>query len=160
MRYTFYDYRQLFTFKDIDILYKDNAIIDAKQGGLLIGPPHDKYERTYMNAGIKFLFEVEHGFELHGEVEGFEYIVNRESADVYRNLLSEIQTPELYNYYEFTEYEFDKSIMTVDATTPDEKLYHSKFIILDTRGGFHIIDKCSTKKHLKTIDNINRMFID
>jgi hypothetical protein len=126
----------------------------------LIGPPHDKYGRTYMNAGIKFLFELEHGFELHGEVEGFEYIVSRESASIYRNLLSEIQTPELYNRNAFTEYEFDKSIMTIDATTPDEKLYHSKFIILDTMGGFAIIDKCSTKKHLKIIDNINRMLID
>jgi hypothetical protein len=160
MRYSFYDYKQILTFKEIDTLYKDNAIIDAKQGGLLIGPFHDKYGRTYMNSGIKFLFEFEHGFEIYGEVEGFEYIVNRESASIYQDLLQNICTPELYNQKEFTGYEFDSSIMTIDATTPDKNLYHSKFIILDVAGGFYIIDKCSTKKHLKTIDNMNRMLID
>jgi hypothetical protein len=159
MRYNFYYYEQVLTFREIDILYKDNAIIDARQGGLLIGPFHDKRGRTDINSGIKFLFEVKRGFGIYGEAEGFEYIVNRESASIYPDLLREMQTPELYNQDEFSEYEFDSSIMTIDATTPDKNLYHSKFIILDMVGGFAIIDKCSTKGNLKTIDNINRKII-
>jgi len=69
----FYYFQQLFTFQQIDKLYKEDAIVDARKGGLLLGPSHD-------DGGIYFLFEYRDGFRLYGEVEGFEYIMNRDSA--------------------------------------------------------------------------------
>jgi hypothetical protein len=124
-----------------------------------IGPPHDKYGRTYLNAGIKFLFEYPDGFRLCGEVEGFEYIVNRESSSIHGDTLFGMYDFSRDKSPNFTEYEIDKSILTIDATTPDKNRYHSKFIILDVVGGFIIINKYSTKKYLKMIDAINRSTI-
>ncbi|MBS1649981.1 MAG: hypothetical protein JSR09_09785 [Bacteroidetes bacterium] len=145
----FYYYQQLFTFDHIDKLYKDNSIIDARQGGLLLGPSHD-------DDGVYFLFEYQDGFRLYGEAEGFEYIINRDSAARHRNLVGQINNHDRDFFPNFSAYKFDNSILTIDATSPDKTLYKSKFIILDVRGGFAIINKYSTKIFLAEIDILNR----
>lgn len=144
-----YYYQQLFTFKDIDNLYKHNAIIDAKKGGLLLGPSHSQ-------GGIYFLFEYDYGFRLFGEVEGCEYIINRSSTQKNLSVISYIND---YNrdFGEFYEYDnIDNSIDIIDARIADSLLLKTKFIILDVRGGFAIINKHSTKKNLKLIDKLNK----
>jgi hypothetical protein len=144
-----YYYQQLFTFEDIDKLYKNNAIVDARQGGLLLGPSHNE-------GGIYFLYEYADGFRLFGEAEGFEYVINRNSAAIHRDLVGEINDYDRDIFLDFSEYKIDSSILTIDAISPDNFMYNSKFIILDVLGGYAIINKYSTKLFLKEIDNLNR----
>ena len=142
-----YYYQQLFTFQKIDELAKDNAIVDGRKGGLLLGPSHSL-------GGIYFLYEYKDGFRLYGEVEGFEYIICREFS-IGNSLVGEINNHDRDYDTDFQEYEFSRSILTIDARISHD-MYNSKFIILDIRGGFAIINKHSTKKHLVTVDKINR----
>lgn len=140
-----YYYQQLFTFEEIDKFNNDGALIDARQGGLIIGPSHDQ-------GGVYFLFEYVDGFRLFGEVEGYEYIINKHSAEKYRQLLGILNKQK----GDFYEYPINESIMVIDAQTPNQNFYNSKFIILDVRGGFAIINKYATKTHLEELDFINR----
>ena len=50
--------------REIKRLHEQNLIIDAKDGGLLLGPSHKE-------GGILFLFEYQDCFRVFGEVEGY-----------------------------------------------------------------------------------------
>ncbi|WP_417368526.1 hypothetical protein [Flavobacterium beibuense] len=142
-------YQKFFTFSQIDDFRKDDAIIDATNGGLLLGPSHD-------NGGIYFLFEYNDGYRLFGEVEGYEYIINRNSLKNDLNFMKSINNINRDFIEDFAPYNYDNSILTIDAISPNPDTYNAKYIILDVRGGFAIVNKHSTKVHLSKIDFFNK----
>ena len=146
--FTDYYYQQTFNHTDIDKLISDNALIDARGGGMLLGPSHD-------SGGIYFLYESKGCFKLFGEVEGFEYVINRKSAIEYRQKIGEINNLERDFHPDFKYLLHNKLFKTINAISPDLEEYKSKFIILDNLGGFAIINKYSTAVHLDTIEKIN-----
>ncbi|CAM2968164.1 hypothetical protein SAMN05444143_10168 [Flavobacterium succinicans] len=142
-------YQQHFTFDQVDEFYKDDAIIDGKNGGLLLGPSHD-------DGGIYFLFEYQDGFRLYGEVEGYEYIINRDICNRYRDFVSRINNRDRDLSFNFEPFDYHESTLIIDARASKSELYNSKYVILDVRGGFGIINKHSTKIHLLEIDAFNK----
>ena len=75
-----YYYQQRISLREIKRLHEQNLIIDAKDGGLLLGPSHKE-------GGILFLFEYQDCFRVFGEVEGYEYIVNKEQVMKYQSII-------------------------------------------------------------------------
>ena len=142
-----YYYQQRISLREIKRLHEQNLIIDAKDGGLLLGPSHKE-------GGILFLFEYQDCFRVFGEVEGYEYIVNKEQVMKYQSIIHDIN-----KYYtpleKFEEYLPDSNITIIDAKHPIYK-NRSKFIILDVNGGFSIINKYATQKYLNTLEKINQ----
>ena len=117
-----YYYQQRISLREIKRLHEQNLIIDAKDGGLLLGPSHKE-------GGILFLFEYQDCFRVFGEVEGYEYIVNKEQVMKYQSIIHDIN-----KYYtpleKFEEYIPDSNITIIDAKHPIYK-NRSKFIILE-----------------------------
>jgi len=144
-------YEQLFNFKEIDIFFKEDAIIDAKQGGILLGPSHDE-------GGICFLQECHGGFKVYGEVEGYEFIINRRSNESNCTKLELINNIDRDFFDDFKPYTFSKAILTINAASPDPDKYKCKYIILDFKGGESVINKYSTKKYLEEINKINKSY--
>ncbi|WP_445749941.1 hypothetical protein [Polaribacter sp.] len=141
----FHYFKELLTDEYVSKLISEKNIIDGRYGGLLLGDPHEF-------GGIKFLYSFPEGLRVYGEVEGFEFIVNRDSAEIFRNLITEINNSERDKKEPFVEYDIPSYIKIINAKT--DKL-DSKYIILDRRGGYSIINKHSTKIYLKELNDIN-----
>lgn len=76
--------------------------IDAQKGGLLLGNSHDF-------GGVYMVYSCPNGFMVMGEVEGWEYFLNREISIKYRERLSFIN-----DYYR------DKLDFFEEYTPPDK----------------------------------------
>lgn len=139
-------YQELLSQNFIQNLIINGDFIDGRNGGLVLGNSHDE-------GGIIFLFEFPEGFRVFGEIEGYEYIINRDSAEKHRAKLGEINNRkrDLNGY--FKEYKMSKSIKVIDARMKNNQY---KYLLLDVRGGFAIINKHSTRIHLDEIDFINK----
>ena len=141
----FHYFKELLTNEYIDKLITEGNIIDGRKGGLLLGDSHDC-------GGIKFLYKFPEGYRVFGEVEGFEFIVNRDSAVIFRELMGEFNNIERDKEFPFVKYEIPKDVKIINAKT--DKL-DSRYIILDIRGGYSIINKHSTKIFLTELNRIN-----
>lgn len=141
----FHYFKELLTNEYVDKLLSEGNIIDGRKGGLLLGDSHDC-------GGIKFLYKFPEGYRVFGEVEGFEFIINRDSAEIFRELMSEFNDFERDKEVSFIKYAIPEEITVINAKTG--KL-DSRYVILDVRGGYSIINKHSTKIFLKELNKIN-----
>ncbi len=132
-----------------DLISRGN-FIDARRGGLVLGNSHS-------NGGVYFVYQVPEGFRVFGEIEGYEYIVIREATKKNYNLLHEINNYNRDFTENFREYEIPNGITIIDAR---KNIFESKYILCDTRGGFSIINKYSTKIYLETLQSINQIGLD
>ena len=137
--------KELLSTEFIDGLIKNNDFIDGRNGGLVLGNSHN-------NSGIIFLYQFPEGFRVFGEIEGYEYVLNKASTDKYRSVLKDIGGFDRDFTPEFIPYKIPKGIKIIDARKNE---IESKYVLLDTRGGFAIINKYSTKLHLTKIDCLN-----
>lgn len=71
-------YGKKFYDKHMRKLENKGLIIDARSGGLVIGRPH-------CDGGVYFLYPTFSGYGLAGEVEGYEYIINRKSTKYFQH---------------------------------------------------------------------------
>lgn len=143
---TKHSYKELLSMDFIDVLIKNNDFIDGRSGGLILGNSHK-------NGGVLFLYQFPEGFRVFGEVEGYEYVLNKESTDKYRPILKNIANFDRDFTPNFEPYEIPNGIKIIDARKTENE---SKYVLLDTRGGFAIINKYSTKLHLTKIDFLNK----
>lgn len=146
-RNTIHSFGQFFSYEEIDRLYVDDAIVDARNGGLLLGQSHDE-------GGIFLLYEFTDGFRLYGEVEGFEYLVNRFCSKEISDTIQNLNSIDINLYDSFEPYNFNDSITTINATSPNLNIYKAKYIIMDS--GMAIVNKVSTKNHLDKLDMLNK----
>ena len=133
----------------VTTILEDGGFLDTREGGLVIGPSHDDF-------GIMMLFHSQKGYHVIGNMEGYEYIINRHSAEKYRQVL-----PQFCNHEEDEEEHFEpcaiyKGITILDANIPKRTRINAKYLIMDWEGGFDIVNKWSTKKYLKQLDAINK----
>lgn len=142
-----YHYMQLFTHSEVDEMFKKDLIIDARDGGLIMGPKH-------LYGGVIFVFEYSDGFRVFGEVEGYEYIIKRDYARMYIDEIRKINEFNDKKYGKFINYDIPPNITIIDARIQNSDI-KSKIIILDVRGGFAIINKVSTRDHLRTLELMN-----
>ena len=137
-------YKQLLTDDYIQTLIKYGDFIDGRNGGYLLGNSHDE-------GGIISLYQYPEGFRIFGEVEGHEYIINRDSAEIHRARIGEINNYDR-DFANFQEYELPENVKIIDARMKNNRY---KYLLLDIRGGFAIINRHSTKVHLNEIEIIN-----
>lgn len=137
--HNYHYYEQLFSFNEIETLKNDNAIVNATNGGLIIGPSHDE-------GGVYFLTKYNDGYRLMGEVEGFEFILNPISTKKYNKIISQINNYERDFHYGFYNDSYNSNFEVIDARSPNFIKYKSKFITIDYPSGFSIINKFSTKR--------------
>ena len=139
-------YKELLSEEFIQNLIKKEEFIDARRGGLVLGNSHD-------NGGVIFLYQFPEGFRVFGELEGYEYVLPREITQKNQKLIRKINNHERDFDDRFEEYQIPNNIITIDARKNESQ---SKYILCDSRGGFSIINKHSTKIHLKKLDELNR----
>ena len=139
-------YKELLSSEFIDELIKNEDFIDGRKGGLILGNSHK-------NGGVLFLYQFPEGFRVFGEVEGYEYVLSKESTDKHRRKLNDIGNYDRDVTQEFEPFEIPEHIKIIDAR---KNSYESKYVLLDTRGGFAIINKYSTKIYLSEIDFLNK----
>lgn len=129
-------YNQIFLQSEIDLLIQNDLLVDAVNGGLIIGPSHDKN-------GINFILKDRDVYRLKGNVEGFEYIL---PGNNYRGLLKH-DLHELYEHETFQEYIPPESITILNCYTQHPN-YNSKILLLHDWDTLSIINKKSTRKNL------------
>jgi hypothetical protein len=144
---TYHYYEQLFTHDEVNQFQRDGAFIDGRNGGLVLGPSHSE-------GGIYFLFEYPEGFRLFGELEGLEYILSRERNRSGLERMSGINNRkrdiDAYN----SSWQIPDGITILDARSESE-FYQAKYMLLDVRGGFAIVNKYSTQKFIRKLETIN-----
>lgn len=139
-------YKELLSEDFVQNLIRKEEFVDARRGGLVLGNSHD-------NGGVFFLYQFPEGFRVFGELEGYEYILPREITQENQELIGEINNHDRDFENSFEEYQVPKNIITIDARKNNSQ---SKYILCDTRGGFAIINKHSTKIYLQKLDELNR----
>lgn len=140
-------YEQFFSNEKVAEYTSLGLTIDGTKGGLLLGQPHS-------NGGIKFLMRYADGYRLMGEFEGQEYLLNPGATQCYRDNLKQLNQYNkdiLLGLSEPTEFD---GITIIDCRTND-KLFKSKIVLLDARSSQYIINKYSTRRHLKTLEELN-----
>ena len=151
---TSFYYDQFFSYDQVNELLEKGLAIDARQGGLLIGPAHG----IENEAGIKMLFDCGYGYQLQGEAEGYEYIFNVATGYLIRNLFDTWNNYDEDYTADFQEYMPPAGTKIINTILPSNSLYLAKFILAESRGVQKIINKYSTKKHLKIMDEANQKF--
>ena len=88
---------------------------------------------------------------LEGEVEGYEYIIatNRDLSR-FNSINDRIRDEN----FDFNGKEDLSEIRIIDATSPNDIKFNSKYVLFD-RFNFSIVNKNSTKRFLKELQNIN-----
>ncbi len=138
--------KKTFSIKKINRLFRKEKIIDGRGGGLFLGPSHSMQ-------GIKFIVYSNGKFMLVGELEGYEYVVNKKSALRNWERLSVLNNISRDDYGVFNEYKVPINIKTVDTWTYECPLIHSKYVLFDD--SMFIVNIYSTEKHLAELDKIN-----
>ena len=123
-------------------------LIDATNGGLVLGNPHSK-------GGVKFLSPSEDGFRIF-EMEGFEYLINKKALNTFEERILTIN--KYYDPFGFEEYQPSAKIRVINTFD----LYDGRLIILKLSDRQFVVNKYATKKHLEELDyknylGINRM---
>ncbi|CAI8183222.1 MAG: Uncharacterised protein [Formosa sp. Hel1_33_131] len=138
-----------FTLDDLNYFKENNALIEIKNGGLLIGELHDTYR-------VKVLIQTKEGiWEPTLEMEGWEYIMNPKATKKHIKEINRINN-EFNGNEPFEKYEIPKNIKTIDAQPMDIKNPTTgKLLLLGDEPQF-IINKNSTKKYLTILDNLNK----
>lgn len=139
-------YKKRFSLEKIEELKNENAIVDGSLGGLLLGPSHEE-------EGIYFLIKDGDSYSLEGEVEGYEFIITS------NKYLTTLKFNELNNRlrdikFNFTGNENLNGIRKINAISPNKEKYKSKYVIFN-EFNFSIINKNSTKRFLKELQEIN-----
>ncbi|MDM1366358.1 hypothetical protein HX017_15560 [Myroides marinus] len=141
-----HSFKELLSDRFVQQLIDNEQFIDARKGGLLLGNFHFK-------GGVFFVYRFPEGFRVMGEAEGWEYFLNWEASNKYRPRIREINDYNRDQYGSFKEYNIPENISIIDARLND---FESKYILCDPRGGFAIINKFSTQKHLQELEELNR----
>ncbi|MBT6997698.1 MAG: hypothetical protein HN955_04575 [Prolixibacteraceae bacterium] len=136
-----------FSMKQIEKLVKKGLIVDGTGGGLLLG-------RSHSSGGIYVLYPTNSNFRLAMEVEGYEYIINRNSTQKYQSEIGKINNFDRDKSEYFGGVQYDSDTKILDMNNPKNPL-KPKYLVTDN-GGFAIINKYSTAKYLKNIESINR----
>lgn len=129
----------------METIANQGGFIDAKKGGLLLGNSHEF-------GGVIIVYQYGNDFEVMGEVEGWEFILNLESSVKYRKRIGDINNITRDCYGDFREFKPSASTKIIDARS---KPFHNKYILCDYRGDFAIINKYSTQKHIEELNIIN-----
>ncbi len=140
-------YRQFYDFNSVERYISMGLAIDGTKGGLLLGHPHS-------NGGIPVLIKYADGYRLMAEFEGQEYFLNPGASNNFTNKLFEInqsKTDKLLGLKQPT----DLSGITVIDCFTDSDVYISKFLLIDARGSQFIVNKYSTWKNLRTLEELN-----
>lgn len=123
-----------------NLLLKDNLIIDAQNGGLVLGPFHTE-------GGIQVIQNTPVGYRITAEMEGYEYLINANSTDFYFEELTTLNANTKPELTHFPDYSVPKHITTI-KTTGNEVLLASPF-------SQFVINKKATEKHLDRLEDIN-----
>ena len=142
----FHYYKQFFSIEKIEELKSKDLIVSGDKGGLLIGNSHAE-------EGIKMLFKRNNGYELLGEIEGDEYILNWESSIIHRKRLLKINNSNRDKKKKQKQNDIS-TITTIDCRT-DKNPYTSKYLIFDSINSNFIINKFSTNIFLREIELLN-----
>ena len=140
-------YKQFYDFNSVERYISMGLAIDGTKGGLLLGHPHS-------NGGIPVLIKYAEGYRLMAEFEGQEYLLNpgvsKDLTDKLR-LINKHDSDIQLGLKQPTDL---SGITTIDCFT-DSDIYTSKFLLIDSRGKQFLINKYSTWRHLKTLEDIN-----
>jgi len=119
-----------------------------------MGNDHDSF-------GIKMIREsIENKYEIMGEVEGWEYLINPIASSKYEDELRAIndELSKLRNIEDFEEYQIPDNIRIIQAEPLLEGFNITSRVIILSNYSQYIINKYSTKQYLGRIDEINDDF--
>lgn len=138
------------TINELRLFVAMDAILDGTKGGLIIGNTHDIL-------GIKLIMETaENKYEIIGEIEGWEYLMNPFATSKYRNELHLINDELKNSKKEFVEYPVTDSIDKLNAEPFIEGIsFTSKIILLGKYPQF-VVNKYSTKEYIEQLDKMNK----
>jgi hypothetical protein len=126
----------------------DGIAIDGTGGGLLSGNLH-------CDGGIKVLNRYADGYRLMLEVEGGEYILNSGATVKYNSQFESINNADRDKPYGLVNLNGLQDITILNCFLNHE-IFTSKFLLFDARGGHLIINKFSTNRYLKELEQMNR----
>ncbi len=126
----------------VAFLYNNGMIVDGVRGGLVLGDRH-----SAPTEGIPLLL-IDHGrFYCNGKMEGGEYLVNCFATSEKIDRLEEINTFR----------QEDDEIAPEDIATVRHINVPYGHWLLISAGASRIINRGATKKHLKELDEINKI---
>ncbi len=145
-----------FTIDDLRPIVKANGIIDCTSGGLILGNSHS-------DGGIFILrqFNNEELYEVIAEVEGFEYIMHPFATARHKEYLIELNSEfQNVNELEFEEYDILDTIKILDTRPMIKEIKASnKFLLLGDYDQF-VINRHTTKKYLKELNELNNRYLN
>lgn len=121
--------------------------IDGTKGGFLIGQPHS-------NDGIPVLTKFSDGYRLTSEFEGQEYLLNPGATQEFRNHLDSINQFDL-DKLTISKPKEDITNVTILNCKTDSPHFKSKMLLLDARGSQYVINRYSTWKNYKKLEEMN-----
>lgn len=141
-------YKQFFSHYDVEKLLDEGLAVYGVNGGLLLGHSHAE-------SGIPVLVEYAEGYRLMAEFEGNEYWVSSAGTYQFSEYLHNINNPK--NDWEEIFYlvEMAETISILDCRLNQPSRYKSKFLIHRAGENQFIVNKHSTKKHLRLLDYLN-----
>lgn len=133
-------------------LFDVGAIVYGSNGGLLLGNYHSE-------GGIKVIRKYDENlYEFVAELEGWEYIMCAEATYYDVEYLKKINNEFDGSSTGFVEYEIPNSITVIDTTPFIENIKETNKIVLFGEFSHFIINKYSTKKYLKELEEINKKY--
>lgn len=134
-----------FTKEEIEKLFQERWIVDARNGGLVIGRKHNE-------GGIEMLRQLypDNIYSSCGVMEGGEYILCHEASLKHKERIDEINAYKLYGDGVDL---FDVCKCNIILTKHEPC---DKYLLTDHQGQF-IVNKRSTSRFLRELDCINRL---
>ncbi|QCR23765.1 hypothetical protein [Pontibacter sp. SGAir0037] len=128
--------------------------VDGTKGGLLIGRSHEE-------GGIPILMRYNDAYKVVAEIEGQEYIFNAAASAHFRERLKILNNPS-----------YDGQWTTIGETIPDHvtkidctinpntySQFETKYLVLDGRHTYFVINKYSTWRHMELLDQLNKSIL-
>jgi len=145
--FTIYENIEFIDCEIINEMLIAGAVIDARNGGLLIAPAHS-------NGGIKAVQKFNNNYyKVVAEVEGWEYIISSENTNKHRQILNIINDIPKMNwkikYDSFIPYNYNNLHI---INTPK---YDSETPLLLLNDNQYIINRVSSKMYSKELEIIN-----
>ena len=142
--------------EDFDLLLSNNLVIDGKKGGLLLGESHVDLTSEILNGeGILLVRKIGEKFVVEKELEGFEYLLNGCACCNPDFNYEQYNEPEK-DLKNFSEYCPSEKITVIDLRLENPGRIKSKILFIANPDSFALINRGSTQKYLKTLDDENK----
>lgn len=140
------------TYDDLKPIFDGGGIVNGSVGGLLLGNYHS-------DGGIKVIREIESKiYEVIAELEGWEYIICPQAAHFHEEYITTINDEFNGDSEGFIEYDIPEHISIIDTRPMFENYKETNKILIFNEHRHYIVNKNSTKKYLKELNDLNNKY--